>query len=218
MARHLLRLWRSYVFDTYTTMKKAHAQEFMENLNTVDADIRWTTEGEVETMITKDADEEIVWDMVERALAFLDAWSVISPDVSIKTKVLRKETYTNQYLNHPLEHKKGVVHTLLHRAEAIVSDPKDLEEEKAHIKQSLCWNGYHAWLLEGTEMPPLDQPAYKGVEENSLDPAPHQGWPSDPAVTTAVKPLVLDKIKKSYPVVIPYVKGVSEQMRRMMIG
>ena len=50
IARHLLRLWRHYVDNTYTIMKKAHAQEFTEYLNTVDADIRWTTEGEVETV------------------------------------------------------------------------------------------------------------------------------------------------------------------------
>ena len=90
-------------------MKKAHAQEFTEYLNMVDADIKWSTEGEVERVITEDADEEIVWDRVERALAFLDTWSVISSDGSIKTKVFRKETHTDQYLNftsnHPLEHK-----------------------------------------------------------------------------------------------------------------
>ena len=118
MGRHLLRLWRCYVDGTYTIMKKAHAQEFTEYLNMVDANIKWTTEGEVETVITEDADEDIVWDRVERALAFLDTWPVIPPDESIKTKVFRKETHTDQYLNftsnHPLEHKRGVVRTLRH--------------------------------------------------------------------------------------------------------
>ena len=99
-----------------------------------------------------------------------------------------------------------------------MSDPKDLEEEKAHIKQALCWNGYPVWLLEGADMPPLDQPTDKAVEENSLDPAPNQGGPSDPVETTAVEPPVLDKTKKSYPVVISYVKGVSEQVRKVMRG
>ena len=63
MARHPLRLWRCYMDDTY---------EFTEYLNMVDADIKWTTEGVVETVITEDADEEIIWDRVERTLAFLD--------------------------------------------------------------------------------------------------------------------------------------------------
>ena len=99
----------------------------------------------------------------------------------------------------------------------IVSDPKDLEEEKAYIEQALCWNGDPAWLLEGADRPLLDQPAEEGVEENSPDLA-HQVGPSDPAETTVVKPPILDKTKKSSPVVIPYVKGVSEQVRRVMRG
>ena len=75
-----------------------------------------------------------------------------------------------------------------------------------------------AWLLEEADMPPPNQLAEEELEENSLDPAPHQGRLSDPAETTVVDPPVLDKTKKSYPVVIPYVKGVSEQVRRVMRG
>ena len=118
MARQPLRLCRHYVDDTYMIMKKAHAQEFIEYLNTVDPDIKWMMEGEVETVVTEEADEEIVWDRVETVLAFLNTWSVILTDSSIKTKVFRKETHTNQYLNfgskNPLEHKRGIVRTLLH--------------------------------------------------------------------------------------------------------
>ena len=65
--------------ETYTIMKKAHA-EFTEYLNMVDTDMKWMKEGEVEVVITDDADEEIVWDRVDRALAFLDPWSVILSD------------------------------------------------------------------------------------------------------------------------------------------
>ena len=76
-----------------------------------------------------------------------------------------------------------------------MSDLKDREEEKTHIKHALCWNSY------------------------SLDPALNQVGLSAPAETTAVEPLVLDKTKKSYTVVvIPYVKGLSEQIRRVMRG
>ena len=67
-------------------------------------------------------------------------------------------------------------------------------------------------------MPPLDQQAEEGMEENSLDPALHQVGLSYPAETTAVKTPVLNKTRKSYTVVIPYVKGVSEKVRRVMRG
>ena len=85
-------------------MKKAHAQEFTEYLNMEHADIKWTRMGEVETMVTKDADEEMVWDRVEKALAFLETCLVIHPDGSIKTRVFRKETHSNQYLNFSSNH------------------------------------------------------------------------------------------------------------------
>ena len=75
-------------------------------------------------------------------------------------------------------------------------------------KQALRWNGYSAWLLEGADRPPPVQPAEEEVEENFLDPAPLQLRPSNPAKTTVVEPPVPQKTKKSYPVVIPYVKGV----------
>ena len=57
-----MRVWRRYMDDTYIIIKKAHAREFTEYLNMVDPDIKWMTEGEVETVVTEDADEEIVWD------------------------------------------------------------------------------------------------------------------------------------------------------------
>ena len=89
--------------------------------------------------------------------------------------------YLNFTSNHPLKHKRGVVRTLLHRAEAIVRDPLELVEEKTHIKQALLWNGYPAWLLEGADTPPPAQTAEEEVEVNSLDPAPAQFRPNDPA-------------------------------------
>ena len=78
----------------------------------------------------------------ERALAYLDTWSVINDDGSFKTKVYGKEDHTDQYLhfssNHPLEHKRGVVKTLMHRVDTIVSDERDKVEEKSYAKQEQC--------------------------------------------------------------------------------
>ena len=105
------RWWFRYVDDTYTVLKKDQSQEFTDYLNTVDEDIKWTTEGEVVTELG--VEKEGTEKRVERALAFLDTLSVINEDGSIRTRVYRKETHTDQYLNfasnHPLEHKRGVV-------------------------------------------------------------------------------------------------------------
>jgi hypothetical protein len=60
-------------------MKKCHAQEFTDFLNTVDKDIKWTREEEVVTQLAGEGAR------TERALAFLDTWSVIGEDGSVKT-------------------------------------------------------------------------------------------------------------------------------------
>ena len=95
---------------------------------------------------------------------FFDTWTVVESDGSISMKVFRKDTHTNQYLNfnsnHPLEHKKGVVRTLLNRADRMVSDGIELGREKDHMRKALQVNGYLDWMLADARM--LDQ----------LDPGP----------------------------------------------
>ena len=131
--------------DTHTVQKKAHAQEFTDHLNSIDECIKWTTEGEILTEFPTETDDEHDTN-VERALAFLDTLTVVKSDGSVKTKVYRKETHTDQYLNfesnHPLEHKMGVVRTLMHRADSVVTDPEDLAKEKDHLRRALGVNGY----------------------------------------------------------------------------
>ena len=74
--------------------------------------------------------------------------------------------------------------------------------------------------MEGADKPALDQPAEEGrwgissTRHSALNQAGHSAI----AETTLVEPPVLDKTKKRYSVVIPYVKEVSEQMKRVMKG
>ncbi len=125
----------------------------MHHLNTVEDDIKWTTEGEVHTRLIS-SEVEGVADIVERSLAFLDTWLVIKEDGSIKTKVFPKDTHTDQYLhfdsNHPLKHKRGVEKTLMHRVYTIVSDVGDKESERTHVKEALARNGFLDWLINST--------------------------------------------------------------------
>ena len=98
--------------DTYAVLRKDQAQTFTDNLNTVDEDIKWTTEvlREVEGI---GSDKK-----VESELAFLDTLSVLNKDGTIRTKVFRKDTHTDQCFNflsnHPLEHLRGVQHEHWH--------------------------------------------------------------------------------------------------------
>ncbi len=120
----------------------------------MDDDIKWTTEGDVHTRLVS-SETEGVAERVERSLAFLNTWSVIKDDGSIKTNVFRKDIHTDQYLhfdsNHLLEHKRWIVKTLVHRVDIVVSDAGDKESERTHVKEALVINGFADWLINSTQ-------------------------------------------------------------------
>ena len=115
---------------------------------------------------------------------------ILNNDGTLKTKIYCKPTHTDQYLNwnsnHHLEHKRLAVHTLLCRAETVVSEPEDLREEVNNIKKVLTVNGYKKWSLQ--------IPKKKAREEDNPTEGP-----------TANK----------HPVCIPYISGLSEQLQRV---
>ena len=112
---------------THTVLKKIHSQDFIDHFNSVDDNIKWTTEGEVEMKAQMERSirvgEKEMSVRVERALVFLGTWMVVESDGSISMTVFRKDTHTHQYLNfnrnHPVEQKKGVVRTLMNIAEKV---------------------------------------------------------------------------------------------------
>ena len=124
-------------------------------------------------------------------LPFLDTCVHLQSDGGLTTTVYRKKTHTDQYLNwesnHHLEHKKSVVRTLLRRADMLVSTPEEKKAEKEHVKRALAANGYKKWVLA------LPKP--KNRENNT---------------TTSTTPET-----RKYPVALPYIKGLSEQLQRI---
>ena len=171
------------------------AQAFTEYLNTIDEDIKWTTEGEVQQEIEVEDMEK----KVERCLAFLDTLSVINDDGTICTRVFRKATHTDQYLNfdsnHPLEHKRSVVRMLTHRARSIVSDLGERNEELDHVRTALGYNGYPDWLLAETR---------EEVKEITREKVLTSGAKSEE--------------RKKRAVVVPYIRGFSEELKRIFGG
>ncbi|KAI8513697.1 hypothetical protein Bbelb_080210 [Branchiostoma belcheri] len=118
--------------------------------------------------------------------------SVIQEDGSLQIRIYRKPTHTDQYLNfdsnHPLDHKLGVIRTLFHRANAIVSDPQDLETEKSHLTQALKTCGYPQWATNKATCPKPPN--------------------TKPSAGTKSKGLV----------VLLYIKDLSEALRRIFIS
>ena len=72
-APHPPLWWYRYVDDTRTKLKKQFAHEFTDHLNSLDGDIKFTTEAED-----------------NRTLTFLDTLTVIKPDGSLDITIYRK--------------------------------------------------------------------------------------------------------------------------------
>ena len=74
----------------------------------------------------------------KRLLQSLDTLVKRQADGSFKVNGYRKPTHTDHYLafesHHPLEHKISVIGTLSHRADTVVTDPEDQQNEKEHVK------------------------------------------------------------------------------------
>jgi len=80
------------------------------------------------------------------SIPFLDVLVKKGTMGQISTSVFRKATHTGRYLKyqseHPLQHKRSVVNTLLHCADIICNNEKDRQAEIAIVKTSLIENGY----------------------------------------------------------------------------
>ena len=98
----------------------------------------------------------------------------------------------------------------MNKADRLVSDETELQREKDHIRKALQVNGYPDWMMVKDRM--LDQ----------LDPAQDEGVEEKdeveqrvPPTTTALEGPCAPVAKKTYPVVLLYVKRVLEQLRRV---
>ena len=155
-------------------LKKAHIEAFTDHLNSQHDSIKFTNELEA-----------------DNKLPMLDCLISKREDGSLSYSVYRKPTHTDQYLqfdsHQPTEHKMGVIRTLKHRAETIVSDPEEKEKEMQHLQKVLSISGYSKW-------------AWQAPGSNKQVPHPRR--------TSNVRP-------KGH-VTLPYVAGVTEPISRRL--
>ena len=128
-------LWKRFVDDTFVIMKKAHKEEFLTCLNSVDNNIEFTTEEPGP----------------DGSLPFLDTLITPDKDGRLDTTVYRKPTHTDQYLHwdshHTISSKYSVVGTLHHRARTICSNNQLLQQEEDHLTEALIKCNYPIWAL-----------------------------------------------------------------------
>jgi predicted GIY-YIG superfamily endonuclease/flagellar basal body rod protein FlgC len=132
-------VWKRYVDDIFFIWPgdEHSVKTFHDHLNMQDQDINFTIELEV-----------------EGCLPFLDV-EVIRVKDRITTRVYRKPTNSNLYLQydsaHPKSVKNGIVNTLLHRAETHCSDIKSYNTEVELIEKVLVNNRYPRKLIRNID-------------------------------------------------------------------
>ena len=130
-----LKLWTRFVDDTFVIIKSDRVKKFFARTNSIKASIKFTIECEKDT------------------LPFLDTLVMKKKGGILATKIYRKETHTNRYLNyescHSHQQKQGVIISLLTRAAKLITDSKDFKE-KEMLRRALEDNNYPNWLIKKT--------------------------------------------------------------------
>ena len=81
-------LWKRYVDDTLTIIKKDNKDAFLDHINSIDPNIRFTSED------PKD----------DGSISFLDILIILEEDGKLNTTVYRKPTHTDMYLHWDSHH------------------------------------------------------------------------------------------------------------------
>ena len=87
-----------------------------------------------------------------------------------------------------------------------MNDERDKVEKKSYVKQVLTMNGYPEWLINSI---PTIQPSPESTTSGSSDDT------SDDVRETELETTNNKPTSKKSPVVLPYIPGVSEHIRRV---
>ena len=179
---HPSSLWRRFVDDTFIIIKKAHKDSFISHINSIDEKIQFTMEDS----------------RIDGSMPFLDTLVTPCSDGSLNTKVYRKPTHTDLYLqwdsHHTIAAKYSVVSTLQHRAKVVCSNQQLLRDEEECLQKVLTENKYPTWALNRVKM------KIKAPSRQELKRKDHANNIKDN--------------KKPY-MVLPYIKGLSESMKNI---
>jgi hypothetical protein len=167
-----------FVDDIVSKIKANNIPLFHQNLNSICPEIQFTVE------MSKGG-----------ALPFLDG-KIIRTGSRLSLEVYSKPTYTDRYLqftsNNPIDHKRAVVSTLLHRALTVPTEPNEKNTEVNRVKKALVKNGYPTKFIRNE--------LSKAVRERDVGRKEGTSQQSKPLGFACV----------------PYVKHVSDKIRRVL--
>ena len=133
------RIWKRYVDDTFSVMKKGDVDGLLNHLNSIRPSIKFTMELEE-----------------DGSIPFLDTRVTRKVEGKLDITVYRKPTHTDRYLHfsshHPTHVKKGLVRCLYDRARSITKETTNLKMEKAHLAGALQRNGYPAAFVKAASV------------------------------------------------------------------
>ena len=173
-APHPPNLWKRYVDDTFVIQEEKYKNEFFQHINSLEDNIKFTAE------TTK----------AHGSMPFLDTLVTPRSDGSLETKIYRKPTHTNQYLqwdsHHAINNKYSIISTLLHRARNICSNKELLEEEQANIQKALSACKYPYWAINRMKLK-VDAPKTRQNRNNKTTCRSHITVPYDEGLSEIIK-------------------------------
>ena len=126
----------------------------------------------------------------DNSIPFLDTSVIRDSNGLLTTSVYRKPTHTDQYLaydsHHPQSVKRGIVKCLYDRAKHLITTPSVISKEKKHLSSVLVSNGYPSSFIQ--KLTKTTRPTANNE-------------PTQEFKSTAV---------------LPYIKSVSEVLRRCL--
>ena len=133
------RHWYRFVDDTWVIQQQTHKQLFLEQINRIDPNIKFTVESNQEN----------------GAIPFLDTLVKPETDNFHSTRGYHKPTHTDQYLQwdsyHNLSAKYSVIGTFTHRAKSVCTTLGLLNEELQHFTEALVRCKYPMWAIKSSK-------------------------------------------------------------------
>ena len=96
-------------------------------------------------------------------------------------------------------------------ADRLVSEDTELGREKDHIRKTLTVNGYPDWMLADSWMSDQWDPGQE--EEKEVKEGEDEEKELEQRVPATTMAPQVPVTKKKYPAVLPYVRGILEQLR-----